>query len=234
MTKHSFLEQVPTYASLVCVAAMMTLTWNLNRMRHHALVFGFLAIQLLCGIVMLSALIGGVDRKSSLYLQLFFGSLVLPSLLAWTLAMKWAFELPAERPMWMAFLIAVILTVAIPIYLHDLMPPVDAKGSVLFLTVAGIFAFPGFLSVMTTASALNRTETTVHLGLSLFWMFTGLYAYALAAGRSNVNLRWIEAAWMPPAIAILCFGLAAFSLSRAQRETSRAAVHADVAIEEAR
>lgn len=227
MTKQSFFEQVPTYVSLFAVAAFFAATWNLNRMRNHALILWFLAVQLLCGIVMLAALIAGVKRDSKTYLILFFVSLLITSIPAWILSLRWMLELPAAKPIELALTLAVVGTVGLFAYLHD-----RAPNSGAFLFYASVFAFPGALSLLTTASALNRVETMVHLGLSLFWLLMGLYAYSLAAGYANENLRWLEAAWVPAGIAILCFGLTAVGLGKAQFETARQSVNADVAIQE--
>src|SRR5690348_9617681 len=184
MTKQSFAEQIPTYASLITAGAFFVATWGLHRMRHHGLVVGFLGVQLAFGVVMLAALIAGVKTDSKAYLWLFFWSLVGPAIISWPLAMKWAFELPASRPMWLALLITAVICVCLPVYLHDLAP-----NSGAYLFYASVFAFPGILSLLTTAGALNRAETMVHLGLSLFWLMLGAYAFTLAAGRSNVNLQ---------------------------------------------
>lgn len=232
MTRQSFLEQVPTYASLISVAFLFSATWQLNRMRHHSLILFFLGIQFLCGVVVLAALIAGMARDSKEYRWLFALSVILPLALAWTIALRWALELPQGTII--AILLSLILPVGVSWYLCDLAPIANKPYVLMYAVIGSLFVFPGMLSVMTTAGELNRAETMVHLGLSAFWLMFGLYAYAQAAGLTNPNLKWMERAWFPSVLAIVCFGILAVNLNRLQLETSRVAVQADVSQEMAR
>lgn len=101
-------------------------------------------------------------------------------------------------------------------------------GSAVLCIQAGILCFCGSATLLTLAEPTSPALHSAAFALSLFWLATGSLLFAYLLGIQRTFGAWAELnLWLPPFLAILCFGWLAFSLWNLQGEVSRQGVTSD-------
>ena len=223
------MKSLPTFLSMVVLLWLLATVVPLQRIRGHWMLVVFLAAQFAFTSLCFMSL-QKVGRDSDTYHFIFAGAMCAAVAAALVLSLTWAAE--------MGFgvgLLALLTSFMAPLGASCVVFSYSGSKSALYIIGGSLFLFPAMLALLSSVLPVSPSDTMVRLCVGIFWMLIAAYFYATGASLSNANLQAApRAAWIPSLVAILCFGVLAYSLSRAQYETSRAALHADVAIEEAR
>ncbi|HEV2521072.1 MAG TPA: hypothetical protein VGT24_01715 [Candidatus Acidoferrales bacterium] len=218
------MKSLPTFLSMVVLLWLLAVMMPLSRIRGHWLIVVFLVAQFAFTMLCFMA-VQRVGADSASYRVIFPIAAFMAMAASLGVAFSWASELGLGNA-----LLAIFVSACVPIASAAIVSDSAGERSHFYLGCGALFIFPGMLSLLTIVLPHSHADTVTRLGLSLFWILIGVYFYAAAASMGNSNLEWApQHPWIPSLIAILVFGLLAFSLSRAQRETAQQAVYADVA-----
>lgn len=223
------MKSLSTFLSIAALLSLIAVVVPLNRMRGHWLMLVFLAAQLAFVLLAFMAL-QKIERNVPAYQKLFAVAALLSIAASWILAFDWMAELPS-----FSIELGAITSLACSFgAVLFLLTSVENPAARFYTLLGGAFLFPGLLTLLAVVNEISAADTMARSALAAFWILNGLYLFAAAASLKNANLSVLpRTAWIPSVIAVVCFGLLALGLSRAQMETNRAALHVDAA-EEAR